>query len=302
VIDQRSPDDLRAALQAGPDGGFGPVNVAAVIRKGRRRRGVRRAVAAAAALGVVAAIGVAAGLISGSGPISTVPPAGESTVTAPPSADERHAALVHWANCLRDARIPGVTVVGPAPGSDHISYLDENGDPLPSNYRETSGEWGSAAESCAAKVPALMPELEQQWDMIRAEGTSRTVADYDGCLADHGLSRPVDRRRAEAVGCHWNPWDLQAERILHCPRGELQSGLRGIYERGPWVDSPEAAGQVWLARQTDRDTFTTVTPEPGDASRSRLHVLDHDGNTTGILYLLNVPRMGWRLQGENVCQ
>lgn len=297
MTDQLSPDTLRAALHAGPEGGFGTVDVAAVIRQGRHRRRVRRGVAAATALCVASAIGIAAGVIGGSGATSTVPPA-NNTVTVSPAPDERHAALVVWAECLRDAKIPGVRILGPEPGSDEISYLDEDGNPLPRNYREINGEWGSAAEVCAAQVPTLWPELAQQWDTIRAEGTSRTLAQYVRCLASHGLSRPVTKDQAEAVGCIWNPWDLQAEKTLHCPPGELQAGLRGILDRGPWVDSPKAAGEIWLGRQTDREKFATVTRTKGDV----LHVLDRDGNTTGILYLLSHLYKGWRLQGENVCE
>ena len=86
-----SEDELRGALQAGPDEDVRYVDVAAAMRSGRRRRRTRAAVVgSAAAIAVTAVVLLAAGLVSG--PTASTTPAHQSQppgprLTAPVSPD-----------------------------------------------------------------------------------------------------------------------------------------------------------------------------------------------------------------------
>lgn len=296
-------EQVRAAMRTRPPSVLGSIDVEAVIRAGRKRRRGRRTAAAGAAVTVL--VIASTGLILGWGGPSAVPPAGTSAAAMSPA--QRHAAWVSWADCLRQADIPGVTVTGPSAGSDAIAYRDEQGNPLPKDYRETNGEWGSATEFCAAEVPGLLPELEDQWGDLTT-GPARELADrasYERCLAEQGLSRPTDRPQLEAAaaaGCAWAPYDPEAAKILECSYGHEQSGSRSIPDRGPWRDSPAAAGRAWLAGQQDREEFATALTQGGDKMTARLLIKSGDGRTTGIVYLLSNATKGWRLHGMNVCR
>jgi hypothetical protein len=297
MTDQLSHDDLRSALHAAPDRDFAPVPVPTVIRAGRRRRTVRRAATALAVTVLVVSVGAATTLLGGG--TSTTTPAGGTSSPPALSAAERQQLLVVWADCLREQGIPGVTVVGPAAGSDEVSYLDDAGKPLPANFGEQNGEWGSASELCAARVPALMPELERQWGVTARQEAD--VADYRQCLADHELAPMADPSDAEAAGCVFTPYDIEAEQILQCPAGTDQSGMLPI-EGAPWVETPEAAGRSWLAQQDDPAMFATVQLRPNEPKKSRLDVLSEDGQVSGLIYLLTNTHKGWRLHSVTHCQ
>ena len=149
---------VRAALQTRPTEMAidADLDVVAVMRAGRRMRHSRVATLGAFAVAGIVAVALLASNVLG-GPTGTSGATQANHQGTPLTAEGRHAALITWADCLRSAEIPGVTVSGPSPGSDHIDYLDASGSPLPRTYRNTSGEWGSATESCAQKVPALLP-------------------------------------------------------------------------------------------------------------------------------------------------
>jgi hypothetical protein len=300
---------VRAALQTHPPemAVDADLDVAAVMRAGRRKRRTRdAALGGLAVAGIVVVALLASSVLGSPGGTSGTTPAGRQDT--PLSAADRHAALVTWADCLRLHDIPGVTVTGPASDSDHIDYRDTNGNPLPKSYRNTNGEWGSATELCAQKVPALLPELEGEWGDLHS-GPAREqaeIAAYNKCLADHGLglgtAQTTDTAAAAAAGCVYSPYDPDAANVLQCPDGQQQSGLHGIYNHGPWVPDLQAAGQAWLDRQHDRAEFFRTILDPNDQGKhSILHALSRDGRTTGIVYLITSNK-GWRLQGENLCQ
>lgn len=268
-----SEDELRQALRAGPNENFRSVDVIAVVRAGQRRRRVRRLTIGLAVLGVIASIGLGTTTALNLRDARTVQPASPSN-DQPLAAHERRAALVEWANCLRDAEIPGVTVAGPAPGTDRVGYTDSSGRPLPADYRDTNAEWGSATDLCAAKVPELLPELGQHWQIL---GSARS-----GPRADASASTGGDA-------------------VLECRAGESPTGTQGIRHTGPWVASPEQAGEHWLALQQDPLRFASVEREPGNDKLSSLLVRSQDGRVTAIVYLLTNSVEGWRLHGANVC-
>jgi hypothetical protein len=300
---------VRAALQTRPPEMAidADLDVVAVMRAGRRLHRTRVATLGGLALtGIVAVALLATSVLGGPTRTSGTTPADQQD-TSPLSAADRHAALVTWADCLRSAEIPGVSVIGPTEGSDQIDYRDTNGTPLPKTFRDANGEWGSATEACAQKVPALLPELEDQWGDLHS-GPAREageLAAYNKCLADHdlGSADTTDTAAAAAAGCVYSPYDPDAAKVLQCPDGQHQSGLHGIYDHGPWVPTIQAAGQAWLDRQQDSDEFSRTILDPDDQGKhSILHALSRDGRTTAVVYLLTNTYKGWRLQGENLCE
>ena len=309
-------DDVRARMRAEPPA-FREIDVRSMMMAGSRRAHRRRVtmatVSALALVGVVAAL-TPSGLVLRTEDTGTVPSAGgiPSTPTrtvhgsATLTPEQRHDAWVRWAGCLRDADIPGVTVVGPPADSDEITYTDGAGTALPTDYRHVSGEWGSATEFCAEKVPELMPELEQKWGDLTA-GPARDaarLAEYQRCLTYHDLTAPADRSEsiaAEQAGCVWAPYDPDLDRVLQCRPGDEPSGTRAIWDKGPW-QSPKDAGTLWLSRQSDRAEFASVEVIPNDGVKQSLRMHADDGRLTGVVYLLVNTFKGYRLQGMNVCQ
>jgi hypothetical protein len=318
MTDQMTEDQLRGALRSDPDPTLGPIEITAVIRAGRRRRVARRSAFGGVAIVLVAAVGLATTLTRGSGDLTIAPPAdSKKSATLDPAA--RHAALVTWADCLRDADIPGVTVTGPAQGSDDIAYVDAKGKSLPKNFREENGEWGSASEFCAEKVPALFPELEQQWGDLHSwpAREQAQIDNYNQCLTEHGLTplpgpstspSPGLAKRlrdeqpvAEKAGCVWSPLDAEAEKVLECPSGQAQGGMVSPPVR-PWVPTPRQAAEDWVADQSQSAQFATISIAPEAAYTTRALLLSKDGRTIGLLYLLEQTKKGWRVQSGNVCQ
>jgi hypothetical protein len=299
---------VRAALQTRPPemAVDADLDVAAVMRAGRRQRRTRAASLGGVALaGIVAVVLLANSLLGGATGTSSTRPADQHD--PPTGAADQHAAWVTWADCLRRSDIPGVTVTGPTAGSDHIDYRDTSGNPLPKTYRDSNAEWGSATEWCAQKVPALLPELEDQWGDLHSEAAQEQaeLAAYNNCLADHdlGTAGTTDTAAAAAAGCVYSPYDTEAAKVLQCPDGQQQSGLHAIFDHGPWVSTLPDAGQAWLDRQHDSDEFARTILDPNDQGKhSILHALSRDGRTTAIVYLLTNTHTGWRLQGENRCQ
>jgi hypothetical protein len=306
---QHDLDELRAALRSDLPSLAIP-DVGRAMRDGRRQRRRRAAARVGAVAAVAVAVAVAAGsVLGGPGDSSRTTPADSQRQSMSPA--DRHAALVIWADCLRDADIPGVTVTGPGLDSDVIVYTDEQGKPLPRSYREVNGEWGSATEFCAALVPQLMPELRPQWGDLLAQGAAteaRAAAEeaaYESCLRDRGLSQPSNIQEFEAAlaaGCALTRFDPDAEKILQCPPAQRQSGIRSLLDDEGWMKTPKTIGERWLARQANRDEFAATKPNPTRQKGDTLLVTDRDGRTTAIVYLLTNTFKGFKLHAENVCQ
>ena len=294
-------DDLREALHSAPLVVFRNQDPATIVQLGRRRRRTRRLLAA----GVVAALAVSVAVAIRPLGTTAVTPATDRTGTKVQTPEE-DAAWQAWADCLRQAEVPGVVVTGPEPGDGTIGYTDTQGDPLPRNYREENPEWGSATEYCAERVPGLLPRLEEQWgDLTTGPARAdREVNEYERCLADRGLDSPrsdQDLMAAESVGCVWAPDSPEADRVLDCAPGEAQEGWRSIRDMGTWVKTPHEAAAVWLERQSDRAKFATAMVEGEDFYTKQLLIKSTDGRTTGIVSLLSHRDKGYRLQGMNVC-
>jgi hypothetical protein len=217
-------------------------------------------------------VGVFVGL--GGGRASTAPPASGQT-GGDQAQLRRHTALVLWATCLREADIPGVRVLGPAAGSDHIRYLDDHDRPLTVNTRNDLEEWGSAIEFCAAKVPSLRPELERQWGDLSATPSQNLPTD----------------------GSSTDPW---LSNTLHCPAGQSATGWQDVDSAGPKVGPTEAA-RAWVSAQQDPGTFATpmIVRETSDAAA--MEVASDHGRITAMLQLSHGTD-GWTVTRANACQ
>lgn len=308
--------ELSSALHSAPIGGL-DVDAHEVLRIGRRRRRTKAvATLGGAALLLATVVTGVVAVTGGPGRDSSVTTGGQSGASLAPS--EHHAALVTWADCLRESGIPGVTVIGPAADSDAISYLDEQGKPLPKDYRKSNDKWDFATELCAAKTPALLPELQAQWGDLLSPARpdaqeAAAEAEYAQCLADHHLPPPFGDNaamdKAAKVGCVFSPNDVDPDQILTCPTGQQPSDEQVIDDGGPWVDSMRAAGQAWLERQSDRDEFARVAPDPRDHDGKAVSLLikSRAGDTTANLILDvryghdNVANR-WRLLSQKFCQ
>jgi hypothetical protein len=266
-------DELRRALRAETPPAAAPLDVNDLMRRARRRHR-RRGVFAIGGVAVCAmlTVGVFVGLAGGQA--STAPPA-----TGQNDGDQaqphRHTDLVLWATCLREADIPGVRVLGPAAGTDHIQYLDDHDRPLTMNTRHDLEEWGSAIEFCAAKVPSLRPELERQWGNLRTTPSQSLATD----------------------GKSTDPWLFN---VLRCPAGQSATGWQDVQAAGPKVGPMEAA-RAWVSARQDPSTFTRPMFVRKTSEDAGMEVASGNGRITAMLQLSHLTD-GWTVTRANACR
>lgn len=270
-VDTLTLDELHDVLHQGPGVDFAPIELDGVVRRGRRRRLVRRSAAGLAALAVVASLGLSATLIDRSS--ANFAPSTDRT-TAP--VDGHHTSSYQtfdrqYRDCLRENHL---TVPEFDPGA--ASTVEEW---RAAFDRRAAAEEQASNAGCVLHPPQVNDGSSRRWPAQPEDGVLATanvlgLQTYLGCLQDHGQRVTGVNKigwfafldgSGTIVSASSLEGDATYVAATQACRDLFVSATRASERAfGQWADVPPPPAAYWANyRGCLRDHGLTVTPQPG---------------------------------------